>query len=86
MKLKTLIVALILLANCCWFVGCNGVILNPTYSQLLDQTATLAATTDARWDTLTPAQQKQAFHGDANLWAKFKAAKDGVATVPATQP
>lgn len=76
MKTRILTV-LVVAALAVLMVGCNAVQMNGEYSKLLDQTAALASETDARWDTLTPAQQKQAFHGNAELWQQFKAAKDG---------
>ena len=60
--------------------GCNGVQLNAQYKTLLSQTSALSDATVAKWDTLTPAQQKQAVTGQAQTWHKFLDASNGVAT------
>lgn len=58
--------------------GC-GVILSPTYSQLLDKTAALAGDNAARYDAnqLTPAQVGTCLHAEANAWQSFRNARDG---------
>ncbi len=61
--------------------GCNGVILNATYSDLLDTTATLsdATATKAEGGELTPAQMTSALRGQAKVWKRFQDARDGKA-------
>ena len=59
--------------------GCNGVILNAEYSQLLDRTAALSAETARRAEAggLSPAEMTTALSAQAKVWQQFKDAKDG---------
>jgi len=71
--------------------GCNGVTLNATYSQTLDQTAALSKETADRNRAggLTPAQVQQSLDGQAATWQLFRDARDGKASPSAsstTQP
>lgn len=61
--------------------GCNGVILSPAYSTLLDKTATLSSVTADMADAnaLTPEQMKASLRGQAKVWQAFRDARDGKA-------
>ena len=65
--------------------GCSGVWMNAEYSGLLTSTAQLSAETAYRAQAgqLSPDEMKSALVSQANVWAKFVAARDGVAS---TQP
>lgn len=56
-----------------------GVVMNSTYSTLLDQTAALSVETAkrAQTGTLTPADMTLALQAQANTWALFQGARDG---------
>jgi len=58
--------------------GC-GVVMNSTYSTLLDQTAALSVETAKRAQagTLTPADMTLALEAQANTWVLFQGARDG---------
>jgi uncharacterized protein YcfL len=60
--------------------GCSGVWMNAEYSQLLDKTAALSAETATRAEAgqLSEREKTQALTAQAQTWAKFKAARDGV--------
>jgi hypothetical protein len=64
--------------------GCSGVIMNAEYSALLTSTASLSAETAVRAQTgqLSPDEMKSALVEQANTWAKFVAARDGVECKP----
>ena len=76
MKTRTLILAVLVLAL---VLGGCGVVLSPTYSQLLDKTTALADDSAARAEAnaLTSDQMKQALRGEANVWHQFRDARDG---------
>jgi len=59
--------------------GCNGVMLNSTYSELLDQTAawSKAASDRAQAGTMDANSMKTSLDTNAQLWHKFQAARDG---------
>jgi len=59
--------------------GCSGVILSPTYSQLLDETTALSKETADRAEagTITADTMKLALRKQATTWARFKDARDG---------
>lgn len=65
--------------------GCSGVMLNATYSKLLDQTAALSRDTAdrAKAGKLTPDQMTGALDAQATTWEQFRAASKGQTT---TQP
>jgi len=65
--------------------GCGGVWMNAEYSGLLTSTASLSAETAQRAQEgrLSSDEMKSALVSQANVWAKFVAARDGVAS---TQP
>lgn len=67
-------------------VGCSGVVMTPTYSNLLDQTATWSKTVSdqAANGQKTVEQMKQDLDTNAQLWQAFKDARDGKETT--TQP
>jgi uncharacterized protein YcfL len=73
------IVALSLLLVLC--VGCSGVIMNASYSKLLDQTAALSQETADRAvaGTLSPDDMKAALVSQAAVWQHFRAGRDGKA-------
>jgi len=77
---RLMIVALIGLM----LTGCSGVVMNPEYSALLTSTASLSAETAVRAQTgqLSPDEMKSALVKQANTWAKFVAARDGVECKP----
>jgi uncharacterized lipoprotein YmbA len=62
--------------------GCSGVIMNAEYSQLLDKTAALSAETARRAEAgnLTPPEMVDALKAQADVWQKFKDARDGKAS------
>ena len=76
--MKTWTVILTVLALAIVLGGC-GVMLWPTYSQLLDKTTALADDSAARAEAnaLSPDQMKQALRGEANVWRQFRDARDG---------
>ena len=59
--------------------GCSGVLLNAEYSQLLDETAALSVETAARAQDgrLDANQMAEALRLQADVWQKFRAARDG---------
>ena len=59
--------------------GCNGVIMNAEYSQLLDETAALSNETAIRagFGRLDANQMGEALRLQADVWEKFRAARDG---------
>jgi len=59
--------------------GCNGVILNAEYSQLLDETAALSNETAIRagFGRMDANQMADALRLQADVWEKFRAARDG---------
>ena len=61
--------------------GCNGVILNAEYSRLLDETAAISRETAARarQGRLDPNQMAEALTRQADVWQKFRDARDGAA-------
>ena len=74
--------AIVLVVLCAVVVsGCNGVILNAKYSQLLDETAALSQETARRAErgALDPNQMAQALRHQANVWQKFRDGRDGQA-------
>lgn len=77
---RTLITILLLLALTA-SAGCNGVILSPTYSRLLDDTAALSAATARRAGAgeLSADQMSAALAAQAQVWRKFQQARDGEA-------
>ena len=62
--------------------GCSGVILTPTYSKLLDDTAAIstALANGADANQCSPADAKKALRWNADAWARFVSARDGKAT------
>ena len=60
--------------------GCNGVVLNAEYSDLLDRTTALSAETANRAEDgqLTPEQMTSHLVKQAGVWQRFKDARDGV--------
>ena len=80
---KLMFVALVGLAL--MTAGCSGVWMNAEYTGLLTSTAQLSAETAYRAQAgqLTPDEMKSALVSQANVWAKFVNAKNGVAS---TQP
>lgn len=75
--MKKLLIVLVLAA---FIGGCNGVWTNAEYSQLLDKTAALSDETAKRAESgqMPESQMIQALRSQADTWAKFKSAKDGV--------
>lgn len=74
-------------------VGCNGVVLNPEFDRLLDQTADLSAETARRAHDgkLTSGDMRDALIYQASVWQQFRNARDGVKSdplpaEPTTQP
>jgi len=73
-------------------VGCSGVILSPTYSRLLDQTADLSAQTAQRAHdgTLPAGDMRDALVYQSIVWQRFCNARDGIhndaLAPPTTQP
>ena len=61
--------------------GCGGVWMNAEYSQLLDETAALSDQTARRAEAgrLDPNQMTQALRLQAEVWRKFRDARDGKA-------
>jgi hypothetical protein len=59
--------------------GCNGVILNPEYSSLLDETTALSRETARRAEAglLDPNVMVHALRAQANAWQYFQDARDG---------
>lgn len=59
--------------------GCSGVIVNAEYSQLLDETAALSAETAHRAEQgkLAAPEMVDALKAQADLWQRFKDARDG---------
>jgi len=64
--------------------GCNGVVLNATYSRLLDETADLSAETAKRANagTLDVDLMKAALTKQAHTWYAFQCGRDGVKADP----
>ena len=60
--------------------GCRGVVLNAEYSRLLDQTAALSAesATRAEQGKLTEDQKTQILRYEAQVWQRFRDARDGI--------
>ena len=56
--------------------GC-GVVMNATYSQLVDKTCALGDDNLARWPTLDGNQQRQAFVGINTAFHNLRDARDG---------
>jgi len=71
----TVVVAM-LVATC----GCNAVMMSPEYSDLLDRTTALSkeTATRAKAGELTDTQMVDALDKQADVWQRFKDAKDGV--------
>ena len=61
--------------------GCSGVIMTPTYSRLLDETAALsgAFANSADANTCPPGDMRRALRWNADAWKRFVAARDGQA-------
>jgi PBP1b-binding outer membrane lipoprotein LpoB len=76
--MRTVIVMLLLAVL---MAGCSGVIMNATYSNMLDQTVALSAETAKRADAnqLNTQQMKDALRYQAQTWAYFQKARDGKA-------
>ena len=72
-------IAVLLLVLIPLVAGCNGVILNAEYSQLLDETAALSNETAIRagFGRLDANQMAEALRLQADVWQKFRAARDG---------
>ena len=79
--MKRILIVVVLVVLVGLLAGCNGVILSPTYSQLLDQTAawTAQAAAQAENGTLDEQQMKACLKSSADHWQKFKDARDGKA-------
>ncbi len=79
MKRSVLLVLVALTLAGVLLAGCNGVVMNAAYSDLLDRTAALSAQTAQRADAgqLSADEMTQALHQQAVTWQKFKDAKDG---------
>jgi len=77
---------LLLLALLCSVAaaGCSGVILNAEYSQLLDETTALSVETAARAQRgdLDPNEMVEALTAQAQVWKRFRDARDGVKPAP----
>ena len=60
-------------------MGCNGVIMNATYSQLLDQTAATSVETAARAQDgrLSCDEMKVALDKQSQTWMQFQNAREG---------
>jgi hypothetical protein len=73
------LIVLVLLASV--LAGCNGVIMTPKYSNLLDETAALSNDTAVRAEagTVGADEMKQALRYQANVWKEFQNARDGKA-------
>lgn len=78
-KSAMLLLCCLLPVACCLLLWGCGVVVNPTYSQLLDQTAALAADDAVRADAngLTADQMKTCLRAEANAWQSFRSARDG---------
>jgi len=76
---KRMFLTLLVLCSLFLVVGCNGVIMNAEYSQLLDRTASLSYQTTLKADAgdLTEVQMKDALRVQSEVWLAFKNAKDG---------
>ena len=76
--MKTVVIAMLVVLGVAGVVGC-GVMMTPTYSTLLDQTAAQSANDAMRYDAnqLTPAQVGTVLHAEANTWQMFRNARDG---------
>jgi hypothetical protein len=75
MKKLTLVVVLVAL-----LAGCGGVWMNPEYSSLLDETASVSAETARRAEAglLDADQTARALRLQAEVWRRFQAARDGI--------
>jgi len=84
--LVTLLVAGLSCAAVCGVAGCGGVWMNADYSQLLDRTAALAdaSATRAQTGLATSADMATVLRLEANVWQKFRDARDGKASSAAT--
>jgi hypothetical protein len=81
-------IALVTLMLCllCGVAGCGGVWMNAEYSQLLDRTAALAdaSATRAQTGLVSPADMATVLRLEADVWQKFRDARDGRKPAPAT--
>lgn len=85
MKSKATVPLLISL-SCVWLLaitivigGCNGVIMNAQYSELLDRTVALSAETAERAteDKLSKQEMVQSLQIQASVWKRFQDAREG---------
>jgi len=86
-----LAVAVGLVALALLLPGCSGVTLSAEYSELLDETAAVAADDAARANagTMTPAEMAERLAWSAWRWQAFRDARDGKASAqppPAAPP
>ena len=61
--------------------GCSGVIVSAEYSRLLDETAAVSEATACRAESgrLDPNEMVRALRAQAEVWQKFRDARDGKA-------
>lgn len=80
MKASMMVIAVVFLLVC--MAGCSGVILSPTYSQMLDDSAYLSETLADRYEAgkLDPNTLGAGLRWNANAWKKFQDARDGRAS------
>lgn len=84
--LVTLLLAGLFCVAVCGVAGCGGVWMNAEYSQLLDRTAALAdaSATRAQTGLVSPADMATVLRLEADVWQKFRDARDGKKPAPAT--
>ena len=72
-------VLILCLTAACLLAGCSGVILNSTYSTLLDESAAIAAVAAERADAnaLSVGDMKAAIRYEAGVLRRFQDARDG---------
>jgi len=77
--MKRTIVVVLLCAVC--LTGCGGVWMNADYSRLLDETAALSDETARRalGGQLDPNEMASALAAQADVWNKFRVAREGLA-------